>query len=259
MNKSQRGKLKIRASESRLAMGKDAAQFVSKKISALLGEQEYVNIIFASAPSQREFLDALAKDSQIDWSRVVGFHMDEYIGIDPEHPQSFASFLSKNLFDHVPIHQVHFIKGNSIDIEAECARYASLLIESPADIVCMGIGENTHIAFNDPHIADFNDPKFVKIVDLDHESRQQQVNDGCFLTFEEVPTHAITLTIPALLKATYVYCIVPGKNKKQAVYQTLNEEISTRYPSTILREHSNAILFIDQDSADLSRDEVKRR
>src|SRR5690606_38953127 len=141
------------------------------------------------------------------------------------------------------------IQGDAENIDEECERYSKLLMEHPADIVCMGIGENTHIAFNDPHVADFNDPKLVKIVDLDEKSRQQQVNDGCFPSFEDVPTHAITLTIPALTNAKYLYCMVPGKNKSRAIFQTLNEEINATYPSTILRQHPNSILFIDEDSA----------
>lgn len=243
------GQLRIREYETRLEMGEDAARFVSERIISLLEGQEQVTMIFASAPSQREFLDALVLDQRIDWSRIVGFHMDEYIGLAADHPQTFATFLRKNLFDLVPIKTVHFIDGNAEDIEAECARYATLLTQNPIDIVCMGIGENTHIAFNDPHVADFNDPKLVKIVDLDDESRQQQVNDGCFATFNDVPTHAVTLTIPALFKGAYLFCMVPGKNKTQAVYQTLNEEISARHPSTILRNHSGATLFIDIESA----------
>lgn len=250
IKESLSGKLKVREYETRISMGKDAARFVSKKIKKLLVNQEYINIIFASAPSQSEFLEALVKDEEIDWTRIVGFHMDEYIGLETDDPQSFAGFLKKNLFNLVPIHEVHFINGNAESVEKESARYASLLIEKPADIVCLGIGENTHIAFNDPHVADFNDSKLVKVVDLDDKSRQQQVNDGCFSTIEDVPTHALTLTIPVLMKAKYLYCIVPGKNKKKAVYHTLNADVDPIYPSTILRVHPNAILFLDKDSAD---------
>src|SRR5690606_18601963 len=242
------GNLKVRKYESRLLMGQDAARMVREKIKSLLLDKEVVNMIFASAPSQSEFLDALAKDPEIDWSRVVGFHMDEYIGLDAAASQNFASFLRRNLFDLVPIKKVYFIKGDADNIEEECDRYAQLLIDHPTDIVCMGIGENTHIAFNDPHVADFNDPKLVKIVDLDEKSRQQQVNDGCFPAFGDVPTHAITLTIPALTNGDCLFCMVPGKNKSRAIFQTLNEEISALYPSTILRQHPNSILFIDEDS-----------
>lgn len=249
INETLEGNLKVRKYNSRLSMGQDAARMVRERIKSLLSEKEFVYMIFASAPSQSEFLEALAKDKEIDWTRVVGFHMDEYIGLDAAAPQNFASFLRRNLFDLVPIKKVYFIQGDSENINEECDRYAKLLADHPTDIVCMGIGENTHIAFNDPHVADFNDPKLVKVVDLDDKSRQQQVNDGCFPTFADVPTHAITLTIPALTKAGCLFCMVPGKNKSRAIFQTLNEEISARYPSTILRQHPNSILFIDEDSA----------
>lgn len=234
---------------SRLALGLDAARMVGEKIVELQREQEYVNMIFASAPSQNEFLEALIQHEGIDWTRVAAFHMDEYIGLETTHPQSFASFLRNNLFSLVPIDRIYFINGNAENIEEECERYESLLSQYPADIVCMGIGENTHIAFNDPHVADFEDVKQVKIIDLDDKSRQQQVNDGCFPTFESVPTHAVTLTIPALLSGRYIYCMVPGVNKARAIYQTLNEVVSPQFPSTILRRHPNAVLFIDTESA----------
>jgi glucosamine-6-phosphate deaminase len=137
------------------------------------------------------------------------------------------------------------------DLEGECRRYGELLMRYPVDVVFMGIGENTHIAFNDPHVARFDDPRIVKVVDLDEACRQQQVNDGCFKTLGDVPRNALTLTIPALMKADHIFCMVPGKTKAQAVYHTLNSEISERFPSTILRTHPSAILFIDKDSASL--------
>jgi glucosamine-6-phosphate deaminase len=257
VNETLSGKLRVREYETRTAMGQDAAQLVAEKIKSLLNKQKYVNMVFASAPSQIEFLSALVKDNEIDWSRIKGFHMDEYVGLETNDPQSFASFLRKNLFDLVPIHEVYFINGNAEDVQKECSRYSTLLIENLADIVCLGIGENTHIAFNDPHVADFNDSQFVKVVDLDSESRQQQVHDGCFITIDDVPTHALTLTIPALFNGKYLYCMVPGKNKAMAIYHTLNEEISPHYPSTVLRKHPNAILFIDHDSASIGISKFK--
>lgn len=241
--------LLVRTYDDRTQLGKDAAEMVSKKIQELQQNKDYVYIIFASAPSQNEFLETLAKATNIDWKKVVAFHMDEYIGLDLAHPQSFGYFLKENLFDKVPIHHVHYIQGDSSNIEEECERYEQLLRTYPVDIVCMGIGENTHIAFNDPHVANFDDPYWVKIVDLDDKSRQQQVNDGCFNSFDDVPTHAITLTVPALLQGKFLYCMVPGKNKARAVYQTLYEGVDSRYPSTILRTHQNAHLFIDRESA----------
>lgn len=241
--------LRVKEYESRKEMGADAARMASLKIQELQAAQGYVRVIFASAPSQNEFLEGLIKDTKIDWSRVEVFHMDEYIGLPTEHPQSFATFLREKLFGKIKASNFHYIKGDAEDIEQECRRYADLLKEKPIDIVFMGIGENTHIAFNEPHIADFDDPLLVKIVDLDEKSRQQQVNDGCFLTFDEVPSHAVTLTIPALINAKYLYCMVPGSTKQEAVYKTLKEPIDSRFPSTILRQHKNAVLYLDKESA----------
>src|SRR5690606_18204115 len=149
-----------------------AAEAIGNKISELIEEKEYVSIIFASAPSQNEFLEELIK-KDIDWSKVIAFHMDEYIGIDSHAPQGFANFLRGKVFSRINVKQIHYIDGNSEDPSSECNRYATLLAEYPPDIVILGIGENTHLAFNDPHVADFNDPKIVKIVDLDEKNRQQ--------------------------------------------------------------------------------------
>ena len=243
-------RLKVEVFESRIAMGLAAANQVSEKIDELLRTKNVVNIIFAAAPSQNEFLNELIK-KDIDWTRINAFHMDEYIGLDANAPQGFGNFLKDRLFEKVPFNTVQYLNGNAANPETECKRYTDLLDQYPVDIACMGIGENTHLAFNDPHVADFNDQKAVKIVDLDLECRQQQVNDGCFGSIGEVPTHALTLTIPSLYKATYVYCIVPGEKKANAVYHTLNESISEKYPSTVLRGHPNAILFIDEKSSSL--------
>ncbi|HEV7330841.1 MAG TPA: glucosamine-6-phosphate deaminase [Flavisolibacter sp.] len=244
------GKLNVRIYPTRAEMGAEAAKAAAQKIRELLATRKgLVSIIFAAAPSQNEFLSCLSKEEDIEWSRVNAFHMDEYVGIDQTAPQSFAFFLKEKLFDKVPLHAVYSINGCAGDLAAECERYTTLLREYPPDIVCMGIGENTHIAFNDPHTADFNDPLFVKLVTLDEVSRQQQVNDGCFPDLSSVPTTAITLTVPALLQAPSIYCMVPGKTKASAVYQTLNSNVSEKVPSTILKEHSGAYLFLDQDSA----------
>jgi len=158
-------------------------------------------------------------------------------------------FLRDGIFDKLPFHTVNYINGNAPDVGSECERYAALLKKYPTDIVCMGIGENGHIAFNDPHVADFQDPKLVKIVDLDLACRQQQVNDGCFPQLNKVPTHAITLTVPALMEGKYIYCIVPGKNKANAVYNTLFQQVSEACPASCLRKHSSAILFLDAESS----------
>ena len=241
-------KLKVKIFETRALMGADAAAVISDKIKELLKSKEYVNIIFASAPSQNEFLAELNKKS-VDWSCVNAFHMDEYVGLATADPESFGYFLKERLLDKVSCREVHYLNGIADDMEAECERYAALLLKYPTDIVCLGIGENTHLAFNNPHVADFNDQKIVKIVDLDEACRVQQVNDGCFANINEVPTHALTITIPALFKSHYAYAIAPGPLKANAIYYTINSEISENYPSTILRTHDNVVLYIDEDSA----------
>ena len=240
--------LRVKIYNDRSALGKEAARLAGGQIRDLLLEKEVVNIIFAAAPSQNEFLEALVQEN-VDWGRINAFHMDEYLGLPADAPQQFGLFLKNRLFAKLPFREVFYLNGNTSNPEEECARYRALLVQYPTDMVCMGIGENTHLAFNDPHVADFNDPHLVKVVDLDDACKQQQVNDGAFKDTSEVPTYAFTLTIPALMNARYVYCMVPGRNKSEAVLHTLRDEISEKYPSTILRTHPNAILFLDSDSA----------
>ena len=231
-------------------MGKCAATEVTNKICELLKEKAEINMIFAAAPSQNEFLSHLIHSKQIDWSRINAFHMDEYIGIHPEAPQSFGHFLRIRIFDKVPFKKVNYLNGLAENLEEECQRYADLLTKHPVDIVCLGIGENGHIAFNDPDVADFNDPKLVKVVELDPICRQQQVNEKCFMTLDLVPKEALTLTIPALLRAEWMFCIVPFKNKAQAVYQTVYGEVSEKCPASILRRTENSPLYLDPESAE---------
>jgi glucosamine-6-phosphate deaminase len=238
--------LEIKIFETRQQMGESAAKDVDDKIREIQDTKQFVNIIFASAPSQNEFLAALKEETGIQWEKINAFHMDEYIGIAADAPQNFGYFLKVRLFDHVPVRSVSYLDGNATDPQEECLHYAKLLRENPIDIVCLGIGENGHLAFNDPHVAFFNDPLEVKVVELDDACRQQQVNDECFDTFGEVPTTALTLTIPTLMKAKNAFCIVPGEKKAQAIYHTVEEDIQEAFPSTILRTHPNAVLFIDK-------------
>jgi len=241
--------LEIKIFETRQEMGENAAKAVADKIREIQDTKDFVNIIFASAPSQNEFLAILKEEKGIQWEKINAFHMDEYIGIADDAPQNFGYFLKVRLFDHVPEHSVSYLNGNATDPQEECDRYAKLLRENPIDIVCLGIGENGHLAFNDPHVAFFDDPLEVKVVELDDACRQQQVNDECFDIFDEVPATALTLTIPTLMKAKYAFCIVPGEKKAQAIYHTVAEDIREEFPSTILRKHPHAILFIDQASS----------
>jgi len=233
--------LAVEIFENRDIMGAVAATAVAEKIMALHEKQEVVNIIFASAPSQNEFLEALNTAPNVEWARVNSFHMDEYIELPADHPATFRSFLDLKIFSKLPFKSVNYINGNAPSIGEECRRYTNLLTELSPDIVCLGIGENGHLAFNDPAL--------VKMVKLDADSRQQQVNDGCFSSLAVVPAYAISLTIPALMAGKFVYGVVPDSQKANAVYNTLNEEVIERYPSTILRRHPNAILFLDKDSA----------
>lgn len=248
MRDFKKDKLRVRVFENRPELGAAAAEEFTEKLKELLKTKEYVNVIFASAPSQNEFLAEL-NEKKIEWNRIHAFHMDEYVGLDKNAPQGFGNFLKDRLFQNVPCREVHYMNGNASDVHKECQRYSRLLAKYPTDIVILGIGENTHLAFNDPHVADFNDPLIVKVVDLDQDCRIQQVNDGCFAKIDDVPTHALTITMPALFKSTFAYAIVPGAFKANAIAHTINSDISELYPSTILRRHDNAILFIDEDSS----------
>lgn len=243
--------LTLRIYENRVLMGSNAALMVCSRINGLLEQQEYVNIIFASAPSQNDFLEALNWSANVDWGRVNAFHMDEYIELPENDPRTFASFLKGKIFGRQQFRSVNYINGNAAHIGDECRRYTKLLATYPPDIVCLGIGENGHLAFNDPHVADFNDPLMVKMVKLDAACRQQQVNDGCFTGLPEVPAYAITLTIPALMAGKYIYCMVPGEKKVNAIYNTVHGEIIEKYPASILRRHPNAVLFLDKQSSAL--------
>ncbi len=236
--------LEVRVLESRAVLGQSAAEAVCAAVGEVLQRKAIVNIMFAAAPSQNEFLAALVR-MPVDWSRVNGFHMDEYLGLDEDAPQRFGNFLQKRLFGRVPFRRVALMRTFE--------EYAHLLAQEPTDIVVLGIGENTHLAFNDPHVALFDDPELVKVVELDEVCRAQQVHDGCFMALEEVPRRAMTVTIPALMQPEYVFVVVPGKNKAEAVAHTLREKVSERYPSTILRRHPRAVLFLDDESFSSAR------
>ncbi|WP_295801091.1 6-phosphogluconolactonase [Mucilaginibacter sp.] len=239
--------LKVQVFGDRKSLGLEAAQLVGNKIKKLLNNKDEINIIFAAAPSQNEFLEEFVKDDTIPWESINAFHMDEYLGLPDGALQTFGHFLTSRLFDKRPFKSVNLLNGAAQDFNEECVRYAKLLLKFPADIVCLGIGENTHIAFNDPGQADFNDRELVKVVQLDTACRQQQVNDKCFRQISDVPEFAITLTIPALTSAQFISCVVPGRLKATAVCHTLRQPVSAAYPSTILREKHGAVLLLDKD------------
>ncbi|MCK1392416.1 glucosamine-6-phosphate deaminase [Bradyrhizobium sp. 1] len=228
-------------------MGRAAAADVGVTLRGRLARQRTVRMIFAAAPSQAELLDALARERDIDWRRVTAFHMDEYLGLAADAPQRFGAWLTRHLFSRIAFGAVHLI-GQEPDPHREASRYAALLGHAPVDIVCLGIGVNGHLAFNDPPVADLHDTKQVKVVELDEVCRQQQVDDECFPSLGDVPTHAITLTIPRLLEAAELFCVVPGVSKRAAVEQSLFGPIGTACPASALRTHPRCALYLDQDS-----------
>ena len=243
--------LNVKIFDTRREMGEVAALEIKNKFCELLSKKTEINVIFAAAPSQNDVLKSLTEDKDIDWSRINAFHMDEYIGLDKDAPQGFGNFLRDHIFGLVPFKSVNYIDCTAKDPDAEALRYAKILENNPTDVVIMGIGENGHIAFNDPPVADFNDSVLVKPVKLDEICRNQQVNDGCFAKIEDVPTHALTLTVPALVRAPYLFCIVPAPTKAWAVKETLTGSIDEHCPASILRKQANANLYLDKDSASM--------
>lgn len=241
-------KLPVFAFETREEMGVVAAVDAAARINAIIAEKGEANLVFAAAPSQNDFLENLLKQD-IDWTRVRGFHMDEYVGIDEREPAGFGNFLRRAIFDRVPFKELYFLLCEAEEAEAKCMAYTRLLQKYPIDLILLGIGENGHLAFNDPPVADFNDPKAVKIVELDSICRQQQVNDGCFPNLEAVPTHAMTMTMSFIMSVPQAICVVPNIRKADAVYNALRGDITTQCPASILRTHPNAVLYLDKDSA----------
>lgn len=239
--------LQVRAGASRPAMAEAAAADIAAELRLRLATQSAVRVIFAAAPSQADTLAALREAPGIDWRRVTAFHMDEYIGLPPGAPERFATWLDDHVFKRVPFGVVHRIVPEP-DPEAAAAGYASLLAQGPLDVVCLGIGVNGHIAFNDPPVADFDDPLDVKVVELDAACRQQQVDDKCFPTLDDVPRRAITLTIPLLMRGRRLFCVVPGRSKRHAVAATLGGPITTSCPASILRTHPDCTLYLDPES-----------
>jgi glucosamine-6-phosphate deaminase len=246
-----RGMPEVRSFADRAAMGAAAAADVADELRTTLAGQEGVRMVFAAAPSQRDLLDRLVVAPAIDWSRVTAFHMDEYLGLAPDARPRFANWLDRTLFGRLPFGAVHRIapgSGADSDPEATAAAYANLLAEAPLDVVCLGIGQNGHLAFNDPPTADLADPADVKVVELAATCRQQQVDDGAFATVEDVPTHAITLTVPRLLAARRLFCVVPGRQKRHAVHRALHAPVSAADPATALRTHPDVTVYLDAEA-----------
>jgi glucosamine-6-phosphate deaminase len=242
------GMPRVRVFADRAAMGRAAADDVAAELRATLARQETVRMIFAAAPSQRELLDGLVAAEGVDWTRVTAFHMDEYLGLPADAPQRFANWLARAIFDRLPFGEVHLIEPGP-DPEATAAAYATRLAKAPIDLVCLGIGQNGHLAFNDPPVADLDDPLDVKVVELDETCRRQQVDDGAFPDVTQVPTRAVTLTIPRLLDARRLFCVVPGRTKQHAVQRALYAPVSAADPATALRTHPDGTLYVDAEAA----------
>lgn len=245
-------KLHVSVRDSRESMGKDAAALASSIIQNELSKKKEINMIFASAPSQMDVITELMNDRNIEWNRINAFHMDEYIGLPSDAPQSFGNYLRVRFFMKRPFKNVFYINGNAENTDEECRRYGELLDQYPVDITFLGIGANGHLAFNDPSIADFNDPVNVKVnPGLDDVCIHQQVVDGWFGAESEVPRAAYTVTIPALVRAKHLITIVPDITKAEIIRRFFSEEISTKLPGSIIRTHEDSYLFLDKDSASL--------
>lgn len=236
----KKDKLTVNVYDTRAEMGVASAEDVAECIEKLLAEKDTINMVFAAAPSQNDMLMNLA-EKDLPWERINALHMDEYVGLDKNHPQSFGKYLYDHIFGLVNFASVKYISDYG-------EKYSEILEKNHIDIICLGIGENGHIAFNDPGVADFNDTKLIKEVLLDDVCRMQQVHDGCFPTFDDVPKSALTLTVPTMFGADYLFCVVPAETKAEAVYHTVNDDINENCPATIMRKHDNAIMYCDKDS-----------
>jgi glucosamine-6-phosphate deaminase len=238
----------IFADKSRI--GAVAAESVAGSLRRAVARSGEANLIFATGASQYEFLDALRQVQEIDWARITAFHLDEYLGLSGQHPASFRRFLQERLFNYLPFGTIHLLQGDVSNPLEECRRYASLLVERSIDVACIGIGENGHLAFNDPP-ADFNTPNLVQVVTLAESCRRQQVGEGHFATIEDVPRQALSLSIPAILSARKISCVVPDQRKAEAVRCAMEGPVSPDCPASALRQHQNCHLYLDSDSASL--------
>ena len=239
----------------KVSMGDSAAKAVAQHLRAAIAQRGTATVVFASGLSQIEFLAALVRMHDVEWSAVTAFHLDEYLGMSDQHPASVRRYLRERLFDHLPFGAAHLLQGDAPDPEEEVRRYAGLLEGGPLDVACIGIGENAHLAFNDPP-ADFDTTRLVHVVDAAEASRQQQVGEGQFATLDDVPTRALTLSVPAILRAQLISCITPDLRKAQAVRCTLEGPITPQCPGSALRKHDRVYLYLDRDSASLLSEDL---
>ena len=251
MKEFQAGAMRVLVLASGREVGEAAGAHTTRILAAAVEANGAARVIIATGNSQLPFVEALRARAAIPWDRITAFHMDEYAGMSDAHPASFRRWIRERIEAPLRPRAVHYLAGDAPDLEAECARYEALLREAPIDLACMGIGENGHIAFNDPPVADFADPAWVKIVELDAACRRQRVGEGHFAGLDDVPTHALTLTVPALLAPRALQVVVPERRKAEAVRAALTGPVSTACPASILREQAHAVLFLDPESAAL--------
>jgi glucosamine-6-phosphate deaminase len=243
--------MQVRVFPSKLEASAAAAEAAAEILLSAIADRRRARMVVSTGNSQLDFIDALVLTRGLDWSAVEAFHLDEYASMAATHPASFRLWLRTRLADRIPLRAMHYLNGDAADLETECRRYGALLGEAPIDAGFIGIGENGHIAFNDPPVADFADPVPIKIVRLDDACRRQQVGEGHFPDISSVPEKAISLTCSAIVGMTSLICCVPELRKAKAVRETINGPISTTCPASILRTHPRAQLFLDADSASL--------
>lgn len=243
--------------DSKEELGVQSAQDATNKIKQAIQEKGTANIILATGASQFETLNNIVETTDINWSKVVMFHLDEYVGMPETHPASFRKYLKERVLKNVPdLKAVHFINGDSDDINQECKRLNKIISEHPIDVALVGIGENGHLAFNDPP-ADFDTEEPYIVVELDEACRRQQMGEGWFDTVEDVPEQAISMSIKQILKSKRIICSVPDKRKATAVKHCLEGEVSNLHPASILQKHDNCTIYLDKDSASLLSDKTQ--
>jgi glucosamine-6-phosphate deaminase len=242
--------MKTVVSPDKKSLGEAAAAEAAAKICAAVAARGEARVVFASAASQFEFIEALLAHAEIDWSKVRGFHLDEYVGLPADHPASFRRFLRERLLAKLPCppRSFTFVGGDAPDAAAECARLEAAVREAPVDLACIGIGENGHVAFNDPP-ADFETKAAYAIVALDEVCRRQQVGEGWYPSLDAVPTHAYSMTVPQIMAARSIVCVVPDARKADAVAAAVDGPLTNLCPSSILRNHPDCTLYLDPPAA----------
>jgi len=243
--------LQLEVFDTKTELGQAAARDAATIINQAISERGAAYVIAATGASQFEFLDSLV-DEEIDWGKVVFFHLDEYVGLPESHPASFRRYLKERILNRVQPRSFHLLNGEAGDVYEECRRVSELISRETIDVAFVGIGENGHLAFNDPP-ADFETDEPYIVVNLDQKCRQQQVGEGWFKSLDEVPTQAISMSIRQILRSRHILCIVPDQRKAPAVKNCVELEVSPMHPASILQKHDSVTLYLDRESAALLR------